>query len=234
MTEDLLHTVRGDGVAIVTLNRPKSRNALSRKLLFGLYETMSNLNEDPAVRAIVLTGTDPAFCGGVDLKELMHIPGAGREVGPRSGPMFNFATPVIGAINGPAFTGGFELALNCHWLIVSERAVFADTHIKFGLTPGWGLSLLLADAVGKRRARQIALTGQPVTAEEALEWGLVNEVHPHEQFLDRAIEVAAQVAGQDARAVQTISQIFNEQDAVTHTPLWQIESSRWIDPDVTK
>lgn len=218
-------------VAVLTLNRPESRNAISLELLRKLLRTVAELDADEGIGAIVLTGTDPAFCAGVDLKELLGVPGAGREVGPRTHPFFECRTPVIGAINGPAYTGGFELALNCHWLVASEYAQFADTHTKFGFTPGWGLSVLLAEAIGARRARQVLLTGSVLDAELAREWGIVNEITPHVELLPRALEIAQQVAGQDRNAVRTLTALFNDQGRSSGESLWRLEHDAWIDPD---
>ena len=139
-----------DAVATVTLNRPQARNALSAALRQELRATIARLDDDDTVRAIVLTGADPAFCAGVDLREL-SAPGPHPAVGPLAEPFITSRTPLIGAINGAAYTGGLELALACHLLVASERASFADTHARIGFTPGWGLTVLLTEAIGSRR-----------------------------------------------------------------------------------
>jgi enoyl-CoA hydratase len=229
--EQILICERLGDVAVLTLNRPESRNAISRELLRRLLAEVAALDADEGVAAIVLTGTDPAFCAGVDLKELLNIPGAGREVGPCTRPMFESRTPIIGAVNGPAYTGGFELALNCHWLIASERARFADTHARFGFTPGWGLSVLLAEGVGTRRARQLATTGESLDAHRAYEWGLVNEVVAHDRLLPRALEIAAQITGQNRHAVRVLTGLFNDQARASDAERWRLEHDAWIDPD---
>jgi enoyl-CoA hydratase len=126
-----------DGVALVTLNRPARRNALSGALLTVLCGTLAELDAEPGVRAIVLTGADPAFCAGLDLTELSQPDSQLAAVG--SAPVLPpLATPLIGAVNGAAVTGGLELALACDFLIASERATFADTHARLGIMPGWG------------------------------------------------------------------------------------------------
>ena len=162
-TEDVLLSDVDDGVAVVTMNRPERRNALNRELRAALFSTMADLDDNPHVRAIVLTGSDPAFCAGLDLVEL-GSGGNPSTAGPAATerrtstkPFGEHSTPIIGAINGAAITGGFELALNCDLLIASERARFADTHARVGVMPGWGLTALLADAVGTRRAMEISL-----------------------------------------------------------------------------
>src|SRR5690606_31631575 len=152
--------------------------------------TLRELDDDPDVRVMILTGADPAFCAGLDLKELGS---SGLSADPDATPLpFGSLTkPLLGAINGAAVTGGFELALGCDLLIASERARFADTHARVGVMPGWGLTVLLPQAIGIRRARQMSFTGNYVDAATALAWGLVNEVVPHETLLDRARAIAA-------------------------------------------
>ena len=106
----------------------------------------------------------------------------------------------------------------------------ADTHVRLGLTPGWGLSLLLSEAVGSRRARQMVTTCEPISAATALDWGLVNEVVPHEDLVDRAAAHARAIAGNDARAVETVLQTIAEQRSTADASLWAIEARHWIDP----
>ena len=163
MTDVVLYEV-ADRVATVTLNRPEARNALSADAAPARCPRRSQrADADAEVDVVILTGADPAFCAGLDLKEL----GSGEHDvsaaagGDRSqpGPIPKIPKPVIGAINGVAITGGFELALNCDFLIASEQARFADTHARVGIMPGWGLTVLLAEAVGVRRARELSATG---------------------------------------------------------------------------
>ena len=137
----------------VTLDRPDKRNALDGDLLRAIPEALKALDADDDVAVVILTGSDPAFCAGLDLGALA-AGGLGfrPELGQR-GPFPIMSTPIIGAINGPAVTGGFELALDCDLLIASERARFADTHARVGVMPDWGLSVLLPQAIGVRRAR---------------------------------------------------------------------------------
>jgi enoyl-CoA hydratase len=141
-------------IATITLNRPEARNALSSEVLRLLPQRLREVDADDAVDVIILTGTDPAFCAGLDLKELGST-GAnlGAGGGGGRGPFPELAKPIIGAVNGPAITGGFELALACDFLVASDRARFGDTHARVGVMPGWGLTVLLPQAIGVRRAR---------------------------------------------------------------------------------
>ncbi len=181
----------------MTLNRPSSRNALGRELIEELYGALDDADGDETVRAIVLTGTDPAFCAGVDLKQAQTL-GMEYFAKFRSHNCITktgeLRTPIIGAINGATFTGGLEMALGCDFLIASERAVFADTHARVGILPGGGMTARLPQVVGAAMARRLSMTGEVVDAARAERLGLVTEVVSHERLLDRALELAGQIA----------------------------------------
>lgn len=192
-----------DGVLWLTLARPQARNALTIAMRRGLIEAVRAANADAETRLVVLTGADPAFSAGIDLKEALGN-GAGSPRGARTDPaeaVRASRTPVLGVVNGLCYTGALELALSCSFLIASERARFADTHAAIGLTAGWGMSALLPRAVGGRLARRMMLTGEPIDAERALAAGLVTEVVPHECLLDRAREIAGLIRAADPGAV---------------------------------
>jgi enoyl-CoA hydratase len=187
-------------VRVLTLNRPRRRNALDTELLRALETGFADAEAAAGIDVIVLTGADPAFCGGVDLHELEER-GRAPEMGE---PLAGVTKPVIGAINGPAITGGLELALMCDLLIASERAVFADTHGRLGLLPGWGQMARLPHAIGHRRATELLLTSRPCDAAEALEFGLVNAVVPHAETLPRALALAEAIGSSEQGAVRAI------------------------------
>ncbi len=218
-----------DRIGLVTLNRPESRNALNRALSEGVVEAVAALDADPAVEVTVITGADPAFCAGVDLKEFgsgaatadRPEPGAGRN--PWRGVFRPRTKPLIGAVNGTAVTGGLEVALNCDFLIASDRARFADTHARVGVMPGWGLTVLLAQRVGVARAREMSITGNFVDAQTALAWGLVNHVVPHEEVVAYARQIARDVTTIDTRAVQRMLQTYAEISDTTVAEAWDIE-----------
>lgn len=181
------------GYALLTLNRPAHKNALSRELRAAFVAALEDCCRDEAVRVLIITGAGDAFCAGFDLKELGSgdSANAAEEVNnAMARAMEAFDGPIIGAINGHAITGGFELALACDILIASENARFADTHARVGILPGWGLSQRLPRLVGLSRAREIAFTGLPVSAQQAREWGLVNHVLPADELLPRARAMA--------------------------------------------
>ena len=182
------------GYAVVTLNRPRAMNALSAGLCKRLAQTVRELQADPAVRVLILTGAGRAFCAGLDLKELGAD--AGKllsQMGPEDDPgrVFQaFSGPIIGAINGPAITGGLEMALGCDVLIASTEARFADTHARVGLMPTWGLSQKLSRRVGLGMAKEISFSGNFVSAERALAIGLVNRVVDPADLMPQARQLA--------------------------------------------
>jgi len=184
-------------VRVLTLNRPAARNALNRELIRALYAALKEADADESVLAVVITGADPAFCAGIDLKEaardgLKYF----EEFQTHSciSAVAEMRTPIIGAINGATFTGGLELALGCDFLVASERAVFADTHARVGILPGGGMTARLPQVVGGAMARRLSMTGEVVDAARAERIGLVTEVVAHDRVVDRAVELAAQVA----------------------------------------
>ncbi|MCU1688654.1 MAG: putative enoyl-CoA hydratase [Jatrophihabitantaceae bacterium] len=226
----LLVTV-ADAVATVTLNRPAARNALNLELRAALSAAMRELDRRDDVAVVVLTGSDPAFCAGMDLRELSSTPGILSSAPPaddaptptQRGMLPSIGKPVIGAVNGVAVTGGLELALACDFLIASDRAKFGDTHARVGLVPGGGLTVLLPQAIGLRRAREMSFTGNFVDAAQALEWGLVNRVVPHEDLMRTAQSVAADIAGNHAGAVARVRATYAEVEDVASGGGWAKE-----------
>jgi enoyl-CoA hydratase len=220
---DVILTDVADGVAVVTMHRPDARNALNTELRRAVPRTLRELDADPDVRVMILTGADPAFCAGLDLKEL-GTSGLSADPDATPLPFGSLTKPLIGAINGAAVTGGFELALGCDLLIASERARFADTHARVGVMPGWGLTVLLPQAIGIRRARQMSFTGNYVDAATALAWGLVNEVVPHEALLDRARELAVDMASVPESGLAAIKAAYRAASAPVDDPALAAEA----------
>lgn len=206
-----------DRVRTLTLNRPQARNALSSELRRRFFAALHEAEADDAVDVVILTGADPVFCAGLDLKELgntTELP----DISPKWPAM---STPVIGAINGAAVTGGLELALYCDILIASENARFADTHARVGLLPTWGLSVRLPQKVGVGMARRMSLTGDYLSADDALRAGLVTEVVAHDQLLPTARAVAASIVGNNQKAVRALLASYHRIDEQqTSAGLW--------------
>jgi len=205
-----------DGVALVTLNRPEAMNALSKAMRAEIAQVFLALDTEDAVRAVVLTGAGKAFTAGLDLKELgsdRSALGAANATEPERNPVAaveRCRKPVIGAINGAAITGGFELALACDILLASTNARFADTHARVGIMPGWGLSQKLSRLVGISRAKEASLSGNFIDAETALAWGLVNRVVAPEALVETAMKLAADIASAPAEKVQAYKQLIDD------------------------
>jgi enoyl-CoA hydratase/carnithine racemase len=224
--DDLLHVETRERVRLLTMNRPAARNALSGELVSELRAALVTADADPDVSVVVLTGADPAFCAGIDLKELArdrerYLALLDSESCIRQVPLMT--KPVIGAINGATFTGGLELALGCDLLIASERAVFADTHIRVGVLPAGGMTVRLPRLVGPARARRMSLTGEIVDATEALRIGLVTELVPHDELLPRALEVAGSIAEVELDLLRALKRQYAEGDNATLATALAIE-----------
>jgi enoyl-CoA hydratase len=205
------------GVAVVTLNRPDAMNALSRALRQELAAAFDQLDADDTVRVVILTGAGTkAFTAGLDLKELGADAGAlsdANATAPDQNPVAaveRCRKPVIGAINGVAITGGFELALACDILIASSTARFADTHARVGIMPGWGLSQKLSRLIGIHRAKELSFSGNFLDAETAAAWGLVNRVVAPDALLASAKKLAADIATAPPAAVATYKRIIDQ------------------------
>lgn len=232
MSEPVVLMDVSERIATITLNRPAARNALSSEVLRLLPELAIEADQSDDVDVIILTGADPAFCAGLDLREL----GGGGIIGGKDGsgasgglnswgergPFPSISKPLIGAVNGVAVTGGFEIALNCDFLIASDRAKFGDTHARVGVMPGWGLTVHLSHTIGVRRAREMSFTGNFLSAEEAYHFGLVNHVVPHEDLIPFTRQIAKDIIGIDAKAVRHIRRTYR--DINIDEPSWEIET----------
>lgn len=200
MTTSTVLVERKDAIAIVTLNRPEALNALSAELRADISRTFAALQADRSVEVVILTGAGRAFTVGLDLKEL----GGEKQAASVDATQLDivaavgaFDRPVIGAINGFAITGGFELALSCDILIASTNARFADTHARVGVVPGWGLSQKLGRMIGISRAKELSLSGNYLDAATAERWGLVNRVVAPEELLPVCEKLARDIIETD-------------------------------------
>lgn len=211
--DNLVLTETDDGVTTVTLNRPESLNALSTALRHRLAEVFNGLKDDEATRVIILTGAGRAFTAGLDLKELgasgMNTSDSPRETIDLQKAIREVGKPVIAAINGAAITGGFELALACDILVASTEAKFADTHVRMGVVPGWGLSQRLARLVGVSRAKQLSFTGNYLDAYTAARWGLVNEVLPADELLPYCRNLARDICSVNPETLKEVHRLID-------------------------
>lgn len=177
MPEPVLLVEKKDGIAILTLNRPDKMNAMSYELRRALNDELEAIHNDKDIGVVILTGNGKAFCAGLDLKE-MGDPEKRKPLFDPPAQLRSLPQPVIGAVNGLAITGGFELLTSCDILIATPEAKFADTHARLGILAGWGLSQRLPRLIGINRAKELSLTGNYLSAELAYEWGLLNRIVP--------------------------------------------------------
>ena len=249
----LLTEIHPSGYAVLTLNRPQAMNALSKGLMTALAEAIDTLAADPTVRVLILTGAGRAFSAGLDLKEIGAGNGSigggqattggsigggqattggslggsdGKATGDPVAALARYPGPVIGAINGAAVTGGFELALACDVLLASSNARFADTHARIGVAPGWGLSQKLSRAIGPYRARELSFTGNWVSAEQAATWGFVNRVLAPDDLLPAARALAMDMLGTLPNMLTRYKAIINDGYALAYGDGLALEQSR--------
>uniref|UniRef100_A0A0D9VT93 Enoyl-CoA hydratase n=1 Tax=Leersia perrieri TaxID=77586 RepID=A0A0D9VT93_9ORYZ len=202
----------GSPVAVVTINRPKALNALTRSMMISLAAAFRRLDADDGVAAVVLAGRGRAFCSGVDLTAAEEV-FKGDVKDPAADPVIQMERcrkPIVGAIAGFAVTAGFEIALACDIIVAGRSAKFIDTHAKFGIFPSWGLSQKLSRVIGPNRAREVSLTCMPVTAEMAEKWGLVNHIVDDSQVLSKAVEVAEAIARNNRNLVMLYKSVIND------------------------
>jgi enoyl-CoA hydratase len=232
MADPVLLVDRSDGVLTLTLNRPQALNALSRELRGAIVGAILALKDDPDTRVVILTGAGRAFSAGLDLKELggetTAAPGIAQAVA--SGDLIETLAacdrPIIGAINGVAVTGGFELALACDVLIASSEARFADTHARVGIMPGWGLSQKLSRMIGISRAKELSLTGNYCSAEQACAWGLVNRVVAPAELLPVCRALAADMLSCDPDVLRAYKRVIDDGYATSFGDGLRIEQAR--------
>jgi enoyl-CoA hydratase len=214
-----------EGHATIVLNRPDKLNTLSIAMRREVAAAVADLEADPAIRVLIVTGAGRAFTAGLDLDE-WAAPGvvaAGAYEHDVVAALLRFSGPVIGAINGLAITGGVEIALACDVLIASSEARFADSHAQVGLLPGWGGSARMIRRIGLMRAKELALTGRFLGADEALAWGFVNRVVAPDRLRAEAEEMARQMLACVPEALVTYKRLLDAEAGVTLAEALRIE-----------
>ncbi|WP_421955035.1 crotonase/enoyl-CoA hydratase family protein [Polaromonas sp.] len=215
-------------VAILTINRPGTRNALSGEDMFAAFESrFAELNADQGIRAAILTGSGTAFCSGGNVAEMRDKTGMfgggpeeiteGYRLGIQRIPRAFQAleVPIIAAVNGPAMGAGCDLASMCDIRIASSSARFAESFVKLGIIPGDGGCWLLPRVVGQSRAAELALTGDTISAEEALRIGLVSRVVAPEELMPAALELAGRIAANPPQVLRWTKQLLRQAQAQT-------------------
>jgi len=207
-----------EGMAWITLNRPERLNSLSPEMMNEWIDALVNAGKDSNVRVIVVTGAGRAYCTGLDLKSLGKVKIENGEVeGEIVGAgirlveaMQNCPQPVIAMVNGHCYTGGLELLYGFDLIIASQEAKFGDTHAKWGIRPGWGLSQRMPRIMGMMRAKELSFTCRTFSAEEAKDLGLVNRVVPADMLKETTIALAQQIMSNSAEAIAAIKDLYNK------------------------
>lgn len=198
LAEQLVLCEKVGKVAVLKLNRPKALNALNVEIVKELAANLNTVEKDPSVGCIIITGEGRAFAAGADIKMM-----AGKQFADvmkqnlfgELDTMRTMQKPVIAAVNGFAFGGGCELAMCCDIIVASKAAMFGQPEIKIGTIPGMGGTQRLVQAIGKSKAMELVLTGEPITAEQAERAGLVSHVVEPEKLMPKAMEIANRIAG---------------------------------------
>lgn len=212
--ENILFDVQ-DQVALVTINRPKSLNALNPKTLEELDEAVRRVSQDDALRVLVLTGAgEKAFVAGADISEFPKMNPLQARLFAQKGQDVFFALealpkPVIACVNGFALGGGLELAMSCDFIYASERAKFGQPEINLGILPGFGGTQRLARLVGRAKAKELCMTGEMIDAATALQLGLVAKVFPAETLLEETMKAAKAMAAKSALALRAIKTVVD-------------------------
>ena len=199
-------------VGLVRLNRPQAMNALNSALVSELMEALRALDADPEIGAIVITGNERAFAAGADIKEMAGASAVDMLLHDNISKfdlIRQIKKPVIAAVSGWCLGGGNELALSCDMIVASETARFGQPEINLGVIPGAGGTQRLTRAVGKSNAMEMVLNNRTLTADEAVQYGLVNRVVPVERYLDEALALAAEIAGRAPLAVRLGKEAVN-------------------------
>jgi len=208
MNYETLLVEKKEGLGKITLNRPKVLNAINTKMLTELNQVLTDLDHDDEVNVIIITGTGKAFSAGLDLKDIANA-FQGTE-GNVYSTMEQVSKPVIAAVNGYCYTGALELVLCFDLIVASEQAVFADTHARYGLLHGGGGTQRLPLAIGARKAKELMLTSEPITAAEAERIGLVNKVVPADKLAEETEALAKKIVGNSQHSVRTIKYLIDQ------------------------
>ena len=209
----LILTETKDRVGLITLNRPKYYNALNFQLLTEISEALEFFDADPAIGAMVLTGNQKTFAAGADITNMVNC--STEEI--RQSPfipafegILGIKKPIIAAVSGFCLGGGMELAMACDLIIASDSAAFGQPEINLGVIPGAGGTQRLTRAVGKSLAMEMILNNRTLSAQEALRYGLINDVHPVEEYVEKTLELAQEIAHRAPLAIKAAKEAINQ------------------------
>jgi enoyl-CoA hydratase len=212
-----------DRVAIITLNRPEARNAMSSEIATAVEAALDDFEADDAITVVIITGKGSTFCAGADLKKVAK--GKGGELITKRGGFGGIVTrtfpkPIIAAVNGPALAGGFEIVLACDLVVAAQDARFGLPEVKRGLFAAAGGLIRLPKRIPRALATELAITGDPIDADRALQLGLVNQVVPTADVLDAALALAQRIAVNGPLAVRNALKMVHEAPDLTEETAW--------------
>jgi enoyl-CoA hydratase len=212
-----------DRVAIVTINRPEARNAVNADVAAGMEAALDDFEADDAIAVVILTGAGSTFCAGADLKRVAK--GQGGELATKRGGFGGIVTrgfpkPLIAAVNGPALAGGFEIVLSCDLVVAADHAKFGIPEVKRGLFAAAGGLIRLPHRVPLAVATELAITGDPIDAQRALQLGLVNDVVPGDDVMSAALALAARISVNGPLAVRNTLKMVREASDLTEAEAW--------------
>lgn len=202
-----------DGVYLLTINRPKVLNALNAQTLEEMNEAVSTVIADKGARVLLITGSgEKAFVAGADIAHMSNLsPLEGKAFAEHGMHLFRrletLSIPVVALVNGYALGGGCELAMSCDFILASDNAKFGQPEVNLGVTPGFGGTQRLTRLVGTSMAMELLVTGRNMSAEEAMQRGLVNHVYPQPQLLDEGLKLASMIAGKSGTAIQLTKEL---------------------------
>ena len=219
-----------DGLAIIRLNRPDVFNAFNNEQSYELLEALGDIAENPEARAVILTGNGKAFCSGQDLKAFSGVEKSTfketleKKYNPIIRAMRNMDKPIIGSINGVAAGAGCSLALACDYIIASDKASFMEAFVHVGLVLDSGSSYFLPRAIGSKRAFELSTLGSKLSAEKALEWGMINKVVPHEELEKESIALGRYYANGPTYAIGLMKRMLNQSGRATLNEMLEVET----------
>lgn len=211
--ENIIVETPVEKVGLVRLNRPKALNALNNQLMRELHQALTDFENDPDISCMIITGNERAFAAGADIKEMAGQTYVDVMMKNSISDNFNFSgysKPIIAAVSGYALGGGCEMSMACDMIVASETAVFGQPEINLGILPGGGGTQRMTRALGKALAMEVMLTDRKLTAEEALQYGLVNRVVAPELYLEEAIKLAQKVASMSQVAISLTKEAINQ------------------------
>lgn len=210
--ENILLEQVEEGIYLLTINRPRSFNALSSATLDEIYAAGKEMANTPDARVLLITGAGKkAFVAGADIQEMREKSALEARLFAQKGmrtlrQLETLQIPVIAVVNGYCLGGGCELAMSCDWILASEKAIFGQPEVNLGITPGFGGTQRLPRLIGRAKAMELIVTGRQINAAEALDWGLANHVYPADELMDKALETARTIMQKGPVAVRLAKQ----------------------------